>query len=261
MKNKKILIGFVSLFVIVIIGVVYFINSKNFPLKNDGKYLHCINYSIGELHKDLKKAKITPEQIQYLYSNVIYEKEESKEALSSLNDSDVIAEYLVCLVNDIDGNSDITYYLCKVPYVKYKDKFNDEIAKIKTNWVDVLNQGVGGAVVGAKGAGTAGAAVGTVAPGVGNVIGGTAGTIGGGVIGFFAGAGKSYLDQDSVKKEKLQELINELPEENYKQSLVDFAETVNPNVQKINDEELNNYLTDDEIKLLYKTIKRFNPKK
>ena len=226
MKKKKILFGFVFVLAIVTIGATIFMNSRKYPIKNDGKYLHYINYSINELNKDLKKAKIIPEQIQYLYSNVICEREESKEALSGLNDTDVIAEYLVCLVAKVEGNSDATYYSCKIPYVKYKDKFNDEIAKINTNWGDILIQGAGGAASGAAGVGKVGAAVGTVAPGVGNAIGGTAGAIGGGVIGFFAGAGKSFLAQDSVKKEKLQELINELPEENYKQSLIDFAETI-----------------------------------
>ena len=99
---KKVLIGIVAIVLVIVLSVLIVVNSKVYPLKNTEKYANYIEYAIENRNKELVKNKINIDENNYLYSNVIYENEMSKDNLSTMNDNDIVAEYLVCLVNKLD---------------------------------------------------------------------------------------------------------------------------------------------------------------
>ncbi len=254
---KKVLIGIVA--IVIVLSVLIVVNSKVYPLKNTEKYANYIEYAIENRNKELVKNKINIDENNYLYSNVIYENEMAKNNLSTMNDNDIVAEYLVCLVNKIDDLTEEKYYMCRIPYVKYKNKVNDELAQIESlDMGELFGSGIDGAGTGMSTMGAYGALAGTgVVPGAGTAIAGAAGVVGGAIGGFVLGAGGKLFEQLTNGKTKLQEFINSLPDENYKQSLIDFSYSIEPIVNTVQVEELSNYLNDNDIKLLNKTISKY----
>ena len=257
---KKVLISIAAIALVILLAALIIYNSKVYPLKNTEKYANYITYAMENRNKELIKNKINIDENNYLYSNVIYEIETPKKNLNTMDDNDIVAEYLVCLVNKVDDLCEDKYYICKIPYVKYKNKVNDELAQIKDLDIGgVLTSGIDGAGKGASAMGTYGALAGTgVVPGAGTAIVGTAGLIGGAIGGFVLGAGGNLFEQFESGKAKLQEFINLLPDESYKQSLIDFSYSIDPVVKTVQVEELSYYLNDNDLKLLNKTISRYH---
>ncbi len=275
-SNKLIFIALSFVLVLVIGGVIIFKKATaEYPMNNTGKYANYIDVATKEFNKELKKKKIN--NGQYIYSNVIYENEKAKAELSSLNDNDTVAEYLVCLMyKSNDEISEPKYYMLKIPYVKYKNTLNDQLEIAKgMDYQSIISDGIkaGTDVVGAVADANIPKkkAEKSVLRNIGRAIGGVVGSKfgskkGGEEIGEFIGGiapsvieGVKNLSSNIMKQFqdnslKLNEFIDAMPEEEYKATLNDFSTIIIPNIEIVSDDELKNYyLSENEIKLLYKT--------
>lgn len=273
-KKRKYFIILIGIFAIIALIVIFKVATREYPMNNIGKYANYINVATKEYDKELKKKKINDGH--YIYSNVIYENEKEKAELSFLNDNDIVAEYLVCLIyNSDDEISETKYYKLKIPYVKYKNLLNDQLEIAKgMDYQSIISDGVKvgtdivGAVADAKTPKKK--AEKSILRNIGRAIGGAVGNKlgskkGGEEIGEFIGGiapsvidGVKSLSSNIIKQFqnndlKLNEFIDAMPEEDYKATLNEFSTIIIPNIEVVTDNELNYYLSDDEIKLLYKT--------
>ena len=275
-SNKLIFIALSFVLVLVIGGVIIFKNiTAEYPINNTGKYAYYILQAEAENEKIVKKRKIN--NIEKVYTNVIYEKEKDKKDLALLNDNDIIAEYLVCILAKADDKIYEDYYLCKIPYVKYKNTLNDQLNIAKLDIDSIISDGIKG------GTDIAGAVAGSsksnkkvekgTSSKIGNVVGGFIGGLldkkeAGEQVGEFVGdIAPSVIDavkdvwtnvtnQNKENEIKLNEFISLMSEEDYRGTLEQFASIMKPNISSIDKLDLNKYLTSGSINLLNKTINK-----
>ncbi|MBP3200069.1 MAG: hypothetical protein J6M39_00255 [Lachnospiraceae bacterium] len=272
MKKNKIFL-FVLIILIVTIGIIIVRKvTETYPLNVNGKYNDYIKYAVEENNKQLKKQKIN--KMNYIYANVIYEMEVDKDKLSQLSDNSDIAEYLVCV---IDENKNENYFMCQIPYVKWKSTLNDQLNIAKLDMDSIIAEGIKGGtdIAGAVDSSSKSnkkAEKGILSK-IGNVVGGYIGGLfdqkkAGEQVGEFVGdIAPSVIDavkdiwtnvttQNKENEIKLNEFISLMSEEDYKGTLEQFASIMKPNISSIDKIDLNKYITSGSINLLNKTINK-----
>ena len=183
----------------------------------------------------------------------------------------------MCILAKADDKIYEDYYLCKIPYVKYKNTLNDQLNIAKLDIDSIISDGIKG------GTDIAGAVAGSsksnkkvekgTSSKIGNVVGGFIGGLldkkeAGEQVGEFVGdIAPSVIDavkdvwtnvtnQNKENEIKLNEFISLMSEEDYRGTLEQFASIMKPNISSIDKLDLNKYLTSGSINLLNKTINK-----
>lgn len=238
---------------------------KEFPLKTEGKYLNYINYAVERAREDFKKEKYDLNSLVIDYQNVIWEKEERKENIKTLKDDKPIVQYLICIIGhgtkkikkEEIQDSKCFLYLCSVPFGRYKGFMSEILVEMSEldlsnseSLTEILEGGTSMVAAGAAAGTSVGAAIGSVVPVAGTAAGAAVGAGVGSLVGFLGGAGSKIFGKWKKDKKQLNELVRDLPEDAYNESLINISASNNVEINMVKENNLNQYLDSSGIELL-----------
>ena len=280
---KKIL----SLFLIVILSVNHICTSyasifdffdffkknetvQEFPKRDEGKYLNYINLAIDKVNDNLKKNNYDLNSVVIDYENVIWENELKKDDIFALKDDKPIAQYLVCILchgikkekkEEVESKENYLY-LCQIPYGEYKNAISEQLVEVSELDLansellsDILEGGSSTVGAGAAAGAVLGGAIGSIIPGAGTAAGTALGGGIGSLVGFLGGAGSKVFGKWKKDKKLLNDLVKELPEDVYYDTLVSASAFAKVKIDLINQNEISKYLSDSDINILNEMLK------
>lgn len=231
--------------------------NKTFEIKNTGKYANYIGEVKTTRKKELKSIKNINETYAINYENVIYEKEASKEELLALKNSSPIATYIICIADSHEtSNGEIknecNFYSCIITKNNFRQIIKNQLNINSIGDIDgILNAGKSGS----KTAESIDNVYESIKPQnedskLGDIS---------SVAGFIIGAGSKLFENIKKGNSDVDDFINELPNDVYKNTFTEYSKDYAPEIKKINRiENLSNYFNESEMKIIKSVVNKYS---
>lgn len=250
--KKRIIFFIICLLIISIAGC-----SNGFENKNTGKYANYIDEVKTTRKKELKSIKNINETYGINYENVIYENEASKDELLALKNSSPIATYIICIADSYDTSDgerkeECNFYICTVT----KNNFRQIVKKqLNINAIGDIEGLLNAGRNGSKKAESIEDVYESIKPqGEDSKLDDISS-----VAGFIFGAGSKIIDNIKKGNSDVDDFINELPNDVYKNTFTEYSKDYVPEINKINRiENLSDYFNESEMKIIKEHIKKYS---